>query len=97
MPRWWRAVKTYKPGTLPDLGRPVADITAGLRHLHAVLDKYAAHNNLRCRHRTQNLRLSDYDDITTAAITDLTTAKFKMRIRRRRVLGGLICEYERAE
>jgi hypothetical protein len=31
-------------------------------------------------------------DITTAAVTDLTTAK----IRRQKVLGGLIHEYERA-
>ena len=42
--------------------------------------------------RTGRLRPPDCGDITTAAVTDLTTAK----IRRREVLGGLICEYERA-
>ncbi len=40
----------------------------------------------------RDLRSPDCDDITTATTTDLTTA----RIRHRRVLGGLIHEYERA-
>jgi hypothetical protein len=39
-----------------------------------------------------NLRPPDCADITAVAVTDLTTAK----IRRRKVLGGLIHEYERA-
>jgi hypothetical protein len=39
-----------------------------------------------------NLRPPDADDITTAAVTDLAAA----RIRRRKILGGLIHEYERA-
>jgi len=38
------------------------------------------------------LRPPDSDDITTAVITDLTTAG----IRRRRILGELINDYQRA-
>jgi hypothetical protein len=38
------------------------------------------------------MRPPDCDDITVALISDLATA----RIQRRRVLGGLINEYERA-
>ena len=67
-------------------------LIAGSRHLRAVLDDYAAHYNRHRPHRARNLRPPDCDDITTAAVTDLTTAK----IRRRKVLGGLIHEYERA-
>lgn len=62
------------------------------RHLRSVLDGYVAHYNCHRPHRATNLRPPDSDDITNAAITDLTTAG----IRRRRVLGGLINEYERA-
>ena len=43
-------------------------------------------------HRARNLRPPDCADITTVAVTDLTTAT----IRRREVLGGLIHEYEKA-
>jgi putative transposase len=46
----------------------------------------------RCPHRARNLRPPDCDNITITTATDLTTA----RIRRRKVLGGLIHEYERA-
>jgi len=67
-------------------------LIAGPRHLRAVLDEYAAHYNQHRPHRARNLRPPDCADITTAAATDLTTAK----IRRRKVLGGLIHEYERA-
>jgi hypothetical protein len=42
--------------------------------------------------RRRNLRPPDIDDITTAPVTDLATA----RIRRRKILGGLINEYGRA-
>jgi transposase InsO family protein len=66
-------------------------LIAGPRHLRAILDEYAAHCNQHRPHRARNLRPLDCDD-TTAAIIDLTTA----RVRRRRVLGGLISEYERA-
>jgi putative transposase len=57
-----------------------------------LLDEYAAHYNRHRPDRGRNLRPPDCDDITMAAISDLTAA----RIRRRRVLGGLIKEYERA-
>jgi putative transposase len=58
--------------------------------LRAVLDNYLAHYNHHRPHRARNLRPPDCNDITMAAITDLTAAK----TRRRRVLGGLIHEYE---
>ena len=67
-------------------------LIAGSRHLRAVLDEYVAHYNHHRPHRARNLRPPDCDDITMATTTDLTAA----RIRRRRVLGGLIHEYERA-
>ena len=67
-------------------------LIAGSRHLRAVLDEYAAHYNRHRPHRARNLRPPDCADITTAAVTDLTTAT----IRRREVLGGLIHEYEKA-
>jgi putative transposase len=43
-------------------------------------------------HRGRNLRPPDCDDTTMAATSDLAAA----RIQRRRVLGGLINEYEQA-
>jgi hypothetical protein len=67
-------------------------LIAGPRHLHAVLNEYAVHYNRHRRHWARSLRPPDRDDITTAAITDMTTA----RIRRRRVLGGLINEYRQS-
>jgi transposase InsO family protein len=66
-------------------------LIAGPRHLHAVLDHYAVRYNQHRPHRARNLRPPDCGDITIAAGTDLTMAK----IRRRKVLGGLIHEYER--
>jgi putative transposase len=66
-------------------------LIAGPRHLRAILDEYVAHYNQHRPHRARNLRPPDCD-ATTAAIIDLTTA----RVRRRRVLGGLISECERA-
>jgi len=66
-------------------------LIAGPRHLRVVLDEYAHYNHHR-PHRARNLRPPDCDDITMATIIDMTAA----RIRRRRVLGGLIHEYERA-
>lgn len=66
-------------------------LIAGPRHLRAVLDEYAAHYNRHRPHRARKLRPPDCDDITRATPTDLAA-----RIRRRRVLGGLINEYERA-
>ena len=67
-------------------------LIAGPRHLRAVLEEYVAHYNQHRPHRARNLRPPDCDDITTAPVTDLATA----RIRRHKVLGGLINEYERA-
>jgi transposase InsO family protein len=67
-------------------------LIAGQRHLLAVLDEYGAHYNQHRPHRALNLQPPRRADITPAAITDLTTPK----IRRRRVLGGLINQYERA-
>jgi putative transposase len=67
-------------------------LIVGPRHLRAVLNEYAAHYNQHRPHRARDLRPPDCDDISMAEIADLTTA----RIRRRRVLGGLINEYERA-
>jgi putative transposase len=66
-------------------------LIAGPRHLRAVLDEYVAHFNRHRPHRATNLRPPDHDASTTAPVTDLAA-----RIRRRRVLGGLIHEYERA-
>ncbi len=67
-------------------------LIAGPRHLRAVLDQYAVHYNGHRPHRARNLRPPGAAEIAPAAITDLATAE----IRRRRVLGGLIYEYERA-
>jgi putative transposase len=67
-------------------------LIAGPRPLRAVLDEYAAHYNRHRPHRGMNLRPPDCDDITVAVTGDLAAA----RIRRQRVLGGLINEYERA-
>jgi hypothetical protein len=66
-------------------------LIAGPRHLRAVIDAYVAHYNRHRPHRARNLRPPDHDDIT-APVIGLMAA----RIRRRKVLGGLIHEYERA-
>jgi putative transposase len=67
-------------------------LIAGPRHLYAVLDEYVAHYNRHRPHRARNLRPPDCDDIITAPVTDLATA----RIGRHKILGGLIHEYEQA-
>jgi putative transposase len=67
-------------------------LITGPRHLRAVLDQYAAHFNQHRPHRARNLRPSDHDDSTPALVTDIAAA----RIRRRKILGGLIHGYERA-
>ncbi|MDQ2816343.1 MAG: transposase, partial [Actinomycetota bacterium] len=66
-------------------------LIAGPRHLRVVLDEYVSHYNQHRPHRARSLRPPDGDSIT-APVTDLETAG----IRRRRVLGGLIHEYEQA-
>jgi putative transposase len=67
-------------------------LIAGPRHLRAVLDEYVAHYNHHRPHRGRNLRPPDSGGIVTAPVTGLTSA----RIRRKRILGGLINEYQRA-
>ena len=67
-------------------------LVAGLRHLQAVLEEYVAHYDQHRPHRARNLRPPDRADIVTAPVTDLATA----RIRRHKVLGGLIHDYEQA-
>jgi putative transposase len=67
-------------------------LIAGPRHLRAVLDEYVAHYNHHRPHRARNLRPPDHDDDSTTPVTDLAAA----RILRRKVLGGLLHEYERA-
>jgi putative transposase len=67
-------------------------LIAGPRHLRAVLDEYVTHFNQHRPHRARNLRSPDHDDANAVPVTDLATA----RIRHRKILGGLIHEYERA-
>jgi transposase InsO family protein len=67
-------------------------LIAGPRHLRAVLEEYVAHYNQHRPHRARNLRPPDRDGSTTVPVTDLATA----RIRRHKVLGGLIHQYEQA-
>jgi putative transposase len=63
-------------------------LIAGPRHLRAVLDEYVAHYNRHCPHRARDLWPPDSGDIVTGPAA--------VRIRRRKVLGGLIHEHERA-
>jgi len=67
-------------------------LIAGPRHLRTVLDEYVMHFNQHRPHRARNLRPPDHADGIEAPVTDLAAE----RIRRRKVLGGLIYEYERA-
>jgi putative transposase len=67
-------------------------LIAGPRHLSAVLAEYVAHYNHHRPHRSRNLQPPDGGDISTAPVADLA----KARVQRRRVLGGLIHEYQRA-
>jgi hypothetical protein len=67
-------------------------LIVGPQHLRAILDEYITHYNRRCPHRARNLRPPDHDDIVQVPVTGLAAA----RIRCRKVLGGLIHEYERA-
>jgi putative transposase len=67
-------------------------LVAGTRHLRAVLNEYVAHYNEHRPHRARSLRPPGAPENTPAVIADLATPE----IRRRRVLGGLINEYERA-
>ena len=81
--RWVRTVRAEVTNRML-IARP--------RHLRTVLDEYVAHFNQHRPHRARNLRPPDHDASTTAPVADLAAA----RIRRRKVLGGLIHEYGRA-
>ena len=67
-------------------------LIAGPRHLRAVLGEYAAHFN---RHRPHRAGTCDRQTATTPPWSRPATFA-AARIQRRRVLGGLINEYERA-
>ncbi|MEV0405814.1 integrase core domain-containing protein [Actinoallomurus sp. NPDC050550] len=67
-------------------------LITGARHLRTVLEKYVAHHKRHRPHRGGSLRPPDGGDGITAPVTDLATG----RILRRKVLGGLIHEYDRA-
>ena len=81
--RWVRTVRSEVTDRM---------LITGPRHLRAVLEEYVAHYNRHRPHRGRNLRPPDSGDGITAPVTDLATA----RIRRRKVLGGVIHEYDRA-
>jgi putative transposase len=68
-------------------------LIAGPRHLRAVMDEHAAHYSRHRPHRGRNLRPPDGAGSIMVPVTDLATA----RIRRHKVLGGLIYEDERTE
>ncbi|HCU92763.1 MAG TPA: integrase, partial [Actinobacteria bacterium] len=80
--RWVRTARAEVTGRM---------LITGPGHLRAVLDEYVAHYNQHRPHRARNLRPPDADDIATAPVTDLAA-----RMRRRKIIGGLIHEYERA-
>jgi putative transposase len=86
--------KVMEPYRVRTVRAEVTDrmLIAGQWHLRAVLDEYVAHYNQHRPHRARNLRPPDHDDGMPAPVTDPATE----RIRRRKVLGGLIHEYERA-
>jgi hypothetical protein len=67
-------------------------LITGPRHLHTILDQYAEHYNQHRPHRGRNLRPPSADEIAPPIGADVAAPE----IRRRRVLGGLINEYERA-
>jgi hypothetical protein len=92
-PRSPRA-NAYSERWVPTARSEVTDrmLIAGPWHLRAVLDEYVGHFNRHRPHRARNLRPPDHDDGITVPVTDPAVA----RIRRRKVLGGLIHESERA-
>lgn len=62
------------------------------QHLLATLGEFVAHYNEHRPHQGRHQRPPNATDTASAAVVDLATA----RIRRRRVLNGLINEYTRA-
>jgi putative transposase len=81
--RWVRTVRSEVTDRM---------LIGGLRQLRVVMDEYVEHFNQHRPHRARNLRPPDHDPRTPASVTDLAAT----RIRRRKVLGGLIHEYRRA-
>jgi transposase InsO family protein len=67
-------------------------LNAGPRHLHAVLDEYVVHYNEHRPHRGRNLRPPDAGETAPPFVADVSASQ----VQRRRILGGLISEYERA-
>jgi len=80
--RWARTARAKVTDRMP---------IAGPRHLHVVLEEYAAHHNRHRPRRARNLRPPDHD-ASTAPVADLAATT----IRRHKALGGLIHEYQRA-
>jgi len=66
-------------------------LIAGPRHLRRVLEEYVAHFNRHRPHRARGLRTPDHDSGISVPVADVAA-----RIQRRKVLSGLIHEYERA-
>ena len=56
------------------------------------MDEYVAHYHQHRPHRARNLPPPDHGASITVGVTDLAVAQ----MRRRKVLGALIREYERA-
>jgi len=81
--RWVRAARAEVSGRL---------LIAGSRHLHAVLDENGVQYNGHRPHRGRNLRPPGADGVASPVVVDVAAPQ----ILRRRVLGGLIKEYERA-
>jgi hypothetical protein len=89
LPRALRAHRLVTPGTLLRLStRWQRMLIFGERHLRTVLGEYADHFNRHRRHRSSDLRAPTDD----AKVIRLPVG----RIERRRVLGRLIDQYERA-
>jgi putative transposase len=58
------------------------------RHLRSVLGKYADHYNGHRPHQSRQQRPPDQDDQASAPLS--------LAVQRRKVLGGMINEYDRA-
>jgi putative transposase len=81
--RWMRTVRAEITDRM---------LITGPQHLHVVLDEYAVHYNEHRPHRGRNLRPPGSDENAPPVRVDVAAPE----IQRRRVLGGLINEYERA-
>ncbi|SMD27045.1 transposase [Kibdelosporangium aridum] len=80
-------------GSLPSaVSAPARILIVGKRHLRRVMDGYIVHHNAGCSHQGDGLELHAPDDEQNV-IPFPTPAD---RIRRRRVLGGLLNKYQQA-